>query len=387
MKLQISLNVMRRFLLLIAFLFCIAHVACLEAAGVHNWSSIFNNNPSKNWVILVAGSNGWVNYRNQADVFHAYQVVRKNKVPAENIITLAYDDIAKHRKNPFKGKVFHDYEHEDVYKGVVIDYRGKEVTRDNFVRALKGDDKLEANKKKVLKSGPDDNVFIFYSGHGAASAIFFPDVVLYAMELNDTLAYMYSKRMYNKLVLYVDACSSGSMFRDVLPSNMGTKEDEKSWSMFCYDKEIDACLANEYSYAWITDSEYSDLKKRTLEQQYQEVKKRTKDSHVMKYGELAIGSLPVGKFQGHYDLLMHRNNGAIAPNVVDRKISSRVHLFSMSRCTMEATTEEEQEAAWRKLHRALQVYEVAHHTTHLMELCKAGYEAETLIEYILNVCS
>lgn len=26
------------------------------------------------WAVLVAGSNGWGNYRHQADVFHAYQV-------------------------------------------------------------------------------------------------------------------------------------------------------------------------------------------------------------------------------------------------------------------------------------------------------------------------
>ncbi|GAA57897.1 hemoglobinase, partial [Clonorchis sinensis] len=79
----------------------------------------------------------------------------------------------------------------------------------------------------------------------------------------------------------MEACYSGSMFHDVLPSNMGVfvttsaKEDEQSWSAFCHDKRINICLANEYSYAWITDSQYKDLKKRTLDQQYEEVDKRT----------------------------------------------------------------------------------------------------------------
>ncbi|KER21601.1 hypothetical protein T265_10116 [Opisthorchis viverrini] len=218
------MNMLSRCSLLIAFLFCIDHVACLEAIGVHKWSSIFNNNPSKNWVVLVAGSNTWENYRHQADVYHAYRVVRANKVPAENVITFAYDDIANNPKNPFKGKVFHEYEHEDVYNGVVIDYRGKDVTRDNFVKVLKADKQLEANNKKVLKSpynsftdsridtqdrgycpslpgrfcsfrGPNDNVFIFFSGHGATSVIAFQEEYMYAMELNDTLAYMYSKNV------------------------------------------------------------------------------------------------------------------------------------------------------------------------------------------------
>ncbi|KER21599.1 hypothetical protein T265_15054, partial [Opisthorchis viverrini] len=344
---------------------------------------------------------------NQADVFHAYQVVRANKVPAENIITFAYDDIANNPKNPFPGKVFHDYEHEDVYKGVIIDYRADEVTPDNFLKVLKGDKDLEAKGKKLLKSGPDDNVFIFFSGHGSYRSIGFPNDIVSLVN-----------------IVYVTTSSN---------------EKEDSWSTFCMDKRFDICLANEYTYAWITDSEYKDMKKRSLDQQYEEVKKRTTHSHVMKYGEMGMGKLPVGKFQGHYDLLKKRNDRSITPNPVDSKPSYQAQLFSKSRRLMEAATEDEHETAWRKLHRALQlghivketfreivmdvrtqrkptlrglsksdalvcfealfdqfktrcftvqqVPEVAHHTVHLMELCKASYEAETLIESVHNVCS
>ncbi|KER19017.1 hypothetical protein T265_15700, partial [Opisthorchis viverrini] len=61
----------------------------------------------------------------RANVFHTYLVLRANKIPAENIITFAYDDIANNPKNPFPGQVFNDYELENVYKDVVIDYRRK----------------------------------------------------------------------------------------------------------------------------------------------------------------------------------------------------------------------------------------------------------------------
>ncbi|KER19434.1 hypothetical protein T265_11794 [Opisthorchis viverrini] len=430
---------MRRCSLLVAFLFCINHLARLNAVGVHNWSSKFNNNLSKNWVVLVAGTNTWRNYRHQADVFHAYQVVRKNHVPAEDIITFAYDDIANNPKNPFKGKVFHDYLYEDIYQGVEIDYRGKvcasvgadgflhqDVTLDNFVKVLKGDEQLAAYKK-VLKSGPDDNVFIFYSGHAACRAV-----------ERDSRPHVFKKK-YNKLVLYVEACYAGSLFRTILPRNVGiyvttaSKENEKSWSIFCDDKDIDVCLASEYAYAWIEDSENHDFKKHTLDQQYEKVKNRTVNSHVMKYDEMAMGSLPVGKFQGHYDLPMHGLDRTIPPNAVDRKPSLQAHLLSKSRRLMEATTQQVHEAAWRKLHRATeetfrdivgdvmthhnpplkgltkkdelmcfqavfeqfrthcftiqQFPEVAQHTTHLMALCKAGYMAESLIDSVYNLCS
>ncbi|KER21597.1 hypothetical protein T265_10113 [Opisthorchis viverrini] len=406
---------------------------------------MFNNEPSKNWAVLVAGSDSWLNYRHQANVFHAYHVLRANKIPAENIITFAYDDIAKNPKNPFPGQVFNDYEHEDVYKGVVIDYRGKDVKPDIFRKVLEGDEKLEKEGKKVLKSGPDDNVFIYFTGHGTRYYINFPEEDLHAVKLNDILGNMYLNKRYNKLVFYMDACYSGSLFRDLLPADVGiyattsANENEESLSVFCNDKRIGVCLATEYSYAWITDSEYNDLKKRTLDQQYEEVKKRTKDSHVMKYGETTMGRLPVGKFQGHYDLLLHWNDEAIAPKVVDRKPSSRVHLLSRSRRLMEATTAEVYETCYRNLYRALQLrhivretfhdivmYMATHHkptvkslskrdelmcfnkvfdqfqkhcftiqqvpvipqhTANLMELCKAGYESEAIIESVRNVCS
>eukprot|EP00102_Acyrthosiphon_pisum_P007858 XP_003243611.1 PREDICTED: legumain [Acyrthosiphon pisum] len=48
----------------------------------------------KKWVVLVAGSDGWNNYRHQADICHAYQIVKENGIPLENIITMMVDDIA-----------------------------------------------------------------------------------------------------------------------------------------------------------------------------------------------------------------------------------------------------------------------------------------------------
>ena len=48
-----------------------------------------------NWAVLVAGSNGWYNYRHQADVCHAYQILHKNGIPDSNIIVMMYDDLAK----------------------------------------------------------------------------------------------------------------------------------------------------------------------------------------------------------------------------------------------------------------------------------------------------
>jgi len=68
---------------------------------------------AEHWAVLVAGSNTYSNYRHQSDIYHAYQILIKNKFDPSHIITLAYDDIAHNIKNPFKGKVFNKPSHKD----------------------------------------------------------------------------------------------------------------------------------------------------------------------------------------------------------------------------------------------------------------------------------
>jgi len=38
-----------------------------------------------NWVVLIAGSNTWGNYRHQADIYHAYQIVHKAGIPDDHV--------------------------------------------------------------------------------------------------------------------------------------------------------------------------------------------------------------------------------------------------------------------------------------------------------------
>ena len=56
---------------------------------------LFSCISAANWAVLVAGSSGWDNYRHQADVCHAYQILHKNGIPDSNIVVMMYDDIAK----------------------------------------------------------------------------------------------------------------------------------------------------------------------------------------------------------------------------------------------------------------------------------------------------
>ena len=116
------------------------------------------------WAVLVAGSNTYANYRHQADICHAYQVVRAKGIPADHIITMAYDDVASSAENPFPGKLFNKPTAEgvagtDVYAGCAIDYRGKYVTPETFIKVLTGDNSTATLVEEDAQSGRKCGLF------------------------------------------------------------------------------------------------------------------------------------------------------------------------------------------------------------------------------------
>ena len=163
-----------------------------------------------NWAVLTAGSNGFFNYRHQSDIFHTYQVLIKRGFNPANIIVLAYDDIASSNSNPYHNKVFNKPTYKDpgvnVYAGVKIDYSGKYVTPKVFESVLIGDQSYVKGMgtERILNSTADDNVFIYFSDHGSAGSISFPDGHLMADELITILKQMRGK--YKKLVFYLETC-------------------------------------------------------------------------------------------------------------------------------------------------------------------------------------
>jgi len=176
-------------------------------------------NGGKLWVVLVAGSRGYFNYRHQADVCHAYQVVHNHGVPDENVIVMMYDDIAYNKDNPMKGQIFNRPNGPNVYKGVPKDYTNATVNPENFVKVLLGEETNQGSGK-VLKTGPHDYIFVFFSDHGAKGLVAFPNETLHATTFIQTLKKMHEKKKFHQMVIYIEACESGSMFKGLLPSNI-----------------------------------------------------------------------------------------------------------------------------------------------------------------------
>ena len=153
-------------------------------------------------------SNGYGNYRHQADACHAYQIAKRKGIPEKQIILFMYDDIAHSQENPIPGKVFNKPDGKDVYQGCKASYTGSDVSAAKFLAVLTGDRKTAQGP--VLRSSKRDNVFIYYADHGAPGLIAMPEdqEPVYAKDLNAALVAMKEKDMYNRLVFYLEACES-----------------------------------------------------------------------------------------------------------------------------------------------------------------------------------
>ena len=160
----------------------VAALACIVAAG----------EKKNHWAVIMAGSNTYSNYRHQADSHHAVKIMLNNGIPRDQIIHLAYNDVANHRTNPYKGQLFNKPTAAgtagvNVYDESDIDYQGNEVNSTNFLKVLLGDDTASG---PVLKSDEDSHVFVYFVDHGGAGLICTPQGSrdwIYADQLDSTL--------------------------------------------------------------------------------------------------------------------------------------------------------------------------------------------------------
>ncbi|KAK9699779.1 hypothetical protein RND81_08G195800 [Saponaria officinalis] len=316
------------------------------------------------WAVLIAGSKGYYNYRHQADVCHAYQVLKKGGLKDENIVVFMYDDIAYNKDNPRHGVIINSPHGENVYAGIPKDYTGKNVTVNNFLAAILGNKKaITGGSGKVVNSGPNDHIFIFYADHGGAGVVGMPNnPFLYADELMDTLKKKHASRGYKSLVFYLEACESGSMFEGILPEGLdiyattASNSVESSWGTYCPGDvpspppEYDTCLGDMYSVAWMEDSERHNLQTETLRHQYELVRSRASSgdsyygSHVMQFGDLKLSKDMLYLYMGsnpaneNYTFVNENSLRPIFGKAVNQRDADLVHFWEKFRKAPEGST-------------------------------------------------
>lgn len=118
------------------------------------------------WAVIVSTSAQWLNYRHSANALTLYHTVKRLGIPDSRIILMLAEEFACSPRNVFPGQLFNADDHRlDLYgEDVEVDYRGPEVTVENFVRLLAGRHDASAPRRKRLASDAGSNVLIFMSG-------------------------------------------------------------------------------------------------------------------------------------------------------------------------------------------------------------------------------
>jgi len=204
-------------------LFFLSYVATSFGSELEIPQKFSESRHTNNWAVLVDTSRFWFNYRHVANVLSIYRSVKRLGIPDSQIILMVADDMACNPRNPRPATVFNNAnQHIDVYgEDVEVDYRGYEVTVENFVRLLTG--RLPANtpRSKRLLTDEGSNILVYMTGHGGDGFLKFQDSEeITNIELADAFQQMWAKQRYNEIFFMIDTCQAASMFQKFYSPNI-----------------------------------------------------------------------------------------------------------------------------------------------------------------------
>lgn len=154
---------------------------------------------TSNWAVLVCTSRFWFNYRHLANVLSIYRTVKRLGIPDSQIILMLPDDMACNPRNAFPGTVYSNADRAvDLYgDNIEVDYRGYEVTVENFIRLLTDRVGEETPRSKRLLTDDRSNILVYMTGHGGNEFLKFQDAEeIGAFDLADAFEQMWEKKRY-----------------------------------------------------------------------------------------------------------------------------------------------------------------------------------------------
>ncbi|KAL6132524.1 hypothetical protein ACLB2K_064765 [Fragaria x ananassa] len=112
-----------------------------------------------------------------ANTLSLYRTVKRLGIPDERIILMLADDMACNARNKYPAQVFNNENHKlNLYgDNVEVDYRGYEVTVENFLRVLTGRHETAVPRSKRLLSDEGSHILLYMTGHGGDEFLKFQD--------------------------------------------------------------------------------------------------------------------------------------------------------------------------------------------------------------------
>ena len=276
------------------------------------------------WALFVSGNNGYFNYCITSTICRGYDLLHDAGIEEDHMVYMGFNDVFDSSSNPFPGQIFTD---ESEGPGIDyapgcrphIDYPDKMVSAELFMATLSGD-KEEVTRltgvqnPKVIESGPEDTIFVYYMDHGAIGFCEVGKTDLVDEVLIATIEKMYANKQYKQLIFYFEACHSGSMFLSLkkglnVYAMTGSDVNHSAWMCNCPPndvvdgKHLGTCLSAWYDNFWmqeVTDNG-ADL---TLNEMFKIVHSKTAEQtaqNVSQYGDIdTLGEMQLREFIGDY---------------------------------------------------------------------------------------
>ena len=168
-----------------------------------------------------------------------------------------------------------------------------ELTQDDILKILKGEknDKLNA----VLETTENDNLFIFWSGHGTPGALCWNDNerAITGNMLSSAFSQMHTAHAYRKVLMMVEACYSGSVMEQCtgIPGMLfitAANGDETS-KADVFSESLKVWMSNRFTSTFI--QQITDNRGIAMRDLYYRLFINTVGSHVMVYNAASFGNL------------------------------------------------------------------------------------------------
>lgn len=247
----------------------------------------------KRWALLVAASQGWENYRHQADVLNIYQILKRHGYDDDHIVVIMEDDLANNKSNPEPGVLYTRMDGVNIYQDVHVDYHASQLNPKDILEILLGHS--SEHLPYVLQSDSDDNVFFFWSGHGAPGEMCWcetPDGIT-KDDLEKCLSQLEQSGHYRKLIGCIETCYSGGVAQ--------AADNHDGMLFFTAANAKETSKADMYNYNWDVwmsnrfTATLQDCMINTPSQSfaylYNRLFQSTVGSHVCVYGHRRFGSL------------------------------------------------------------------------------------------------
>lgn len=216
------------------------------------------------YAVLVQGSNGYINYRHQADVLNIYQSLRRGGYPDDHIILILDKDMANDPQNPERGVVRTSPNGPDLLSGTTagssigaaeIDYNSADLTAADVADILAGrkSDRLPI----VVPQGEGHNVLFYWSGHGRSASRgganeFCWRNTSYGNGFSADLLRQTAEQMqFRKLLVVAEPCYGECVIRavDGIPGVLamsGANSQEQSWAD-CWNDQAKVWMCDRFS--------------------------------------------------------------------------------------------------------------------------------------------